>query len=196
MAVHLVVHQRRIQVYCIDTSKAVILDIVVDSKGGVINPGMMRYGTDCSRTMIYQTRMHFSRMCTVHCSSHLLEVCVRGPGVGLETPWVSAWRAPQVWVWKLPQARPLSFPPGCGTGDSPRPNPSTSPLTVGQEIPPGKTPQLILWMWTWRPPRPDPSTYPLDVGLETCNACWDTNPPVNRMTDRQVKNITFANCGR
>ena len=45
---------------------------------------------------------------------------IHPPGVGLETP------------------------PGCGHGDPPWPDPSTSPLGVGLETPhpPGQTPQL------------------------------------------------------
>ena len=113
-------------------------------------------------------RMHTSRMRTARNSNRLLEgvsasVMLGSPlGVGLETP-------PQMWTWRPPgqipqlppgwgpgdppQARPLNFPPGCGPGDpAPRPDPSTSPLSVGLETspPPGQTPQTP-WVWAWRP---------------------------------------------
>ena len=86
-----------------------------------------------------------------------------------------------------------------------------TPLGMGLETPPGQTPKLLPWVWSWRPPRPDPSTSPLGdrpgnlqgmLGYHpletcckacwdtTCNACWDTISPVNRMTDR-CKNITL-----
>ena len=97
-------------------------------------------------------------------------------------PQVWAWRPPKVLAWRPPKARPLNFPPGCGPGDPPRPDPSTSHccgagdplrpdpssslLGVGLETPrcePADTPKV----WARRPPRPDHSTSPLGVGLET-----------------------------
>ena len=76
------------------------------------------------------------------------------PSVGLQTPQMWACRPPRcgpgdppwVWAWRpprpdhststlgvgleTPQARPLSFPPGCGPEDPP---------------------QLPPWVWAWRP---------------------------------------------
>ena len=46
------------------------------------------------------------------------------PGVGLDTPLL-----------------------GAGVKTPPRPDPSTYPLGVGLEIPPGHTPQLTPWVW-------------------------------------------------
>ena len=52
----------------------------------------------------------------------------------------------------------------------------------------GHTPQV--WVWAWKPARH------AGISPETCcKACWDTTPPpppVNRMTDIQVKNSTHA----
>ena len=77
--------------------------------------------------------------------------------------------------------------PGCGPGDPPRPDPSTSPLGVGLETPPGQTPQLLPGCGPGDPPpRPDPLTSPLGVGLETCNACRDTTPLPCGQNDRHV----------
>ena len=45
---------------------------------------------------------------------------------------------------------------------------------VGLETPPGQTPQLLPWVWAWRPPPARSLNFPLGVGLETCKACWDT----------------------
>ena len=103
--------------------------------------------------------MHSSRMCTTRSSSRW------GEG-------------------SLPQCMLGYTPPGCGPGDPPWPDPSTSPMGVGLEParhtgipspprcgpgdPPGCEPG---------DPQPDPSTSPLGVDLETCKACWDTTPP-------------------
>ena len=38
---------------------------------------------------------------------------------------------PQMWACRPPPVRPLNFPPGCGPGDPPQPDPSTFPLGVG-----------------------------------------------------------------
>ena len=101
--------------------------------------------------------MHSSRMHTARSSSHLLggqPQCMLGypprcgpgnpPGSGSEDPPQCGPGAPQtpqpppwVWAWRPPsQARPLNLSPRCGLGDSPRPDPSTSPLDVGLETPP------------------------------------------------------------
>ena len=78
---------------------------------------------------IYQTRMHSSRMHTTHSSSHLVE----GGSVCLSACWDTS---PQVWAW-----RPLW------------PDPSTSPLGVGLEMPPPPArPPTSPQMWAWRPP--------------------------------------------
>ena len=61
---------------------------------------------------------------------------------------------PQVCAWR---------PPWYGPGD---------PLSVCLETP--------LGVGLETPFRPDPSTSFLGVGLETCKACWDTNPPPSR----------------
>ena len=100
---------------------------------------------------IYQTRMHSSRIRTAHSSSHLLE----GGSVCLSACWdtspqVWAWRPPQVWAWRPPQVwawRPLW------------PDPPTSPLGVGLEMP---------------PPQPDPQLPP---------RCGPGDPPVSRIFD-------------
>ena len=79
-------------------------------------PPTGRYQVCCHgktiRTNAHATRMHSSRMRTVHSSSHLLgglPQCMLGyppPGCGPgDTP-------PPVWAWRQPQARPLNFPPG------------------------------------------------------------------------------------
>ena len=73
--------------------------------------------------------------------------------------------------------------PQCMVGYTPQPDPSTSPLGMGLEIPlarppnlplgigletlPHQTPQLPLWVCAWRPPQTDPSTSPLGTALET-----------------------------
>ena len=124
------------------------------------------------------TRMHCSRMCTTHSSSH------RGGGVCLSTCWDTH---PQAWAWRHPLL---------GVGLDTHTHPwvwawRPTPLGVGLETPqcgPGD-PQV----WDWRPPRcgpgdppkPDPSTSPLGVGLvtykayppETCKVCWYPTPP-------------------
>ena len=87
--------------------------------------------------------------------------------VGLEdTPsWVWAWRPPQVWAWRPPLARPLSFPPRCGPGDPPHARHAGIPPARHAGIPP---PGYLQCMLRYHPP-------PI---------------PVNRMTDR-CKNITL-----
>ena len=103
-----------------------------------------------------------------------------------DPPWVWVWRPPWVWAWRPskcwpgdPQARPLIFVLGCAPGDPPGAGletprcgpgdiskcqtPQLPPLGVGLETPPGQTPQLCP---------------PFGVGLQTCKACWDTNPPL------------------
>ena len=106
------------------------------------------------------TRMHSSRMRTVHSSS-----CLLGEGEGgvsLSACWDTS---PQVWVWRHPPwvwnwrphqpdpstsplsvdlenppppIRPLNFPHGCGPGEPPaQPDPST----------------FLLGVWAWRPAR-------------------------------------------
>ena len=97
------------------------------------------------------------------------------------TPWVCAWRSPWVCAWRPPRCGPGDLP-GCGPGDPP--GGPGDPLGCGP-----------------RDPLARPFNFPpLDVGLETCKACWDTTPletcceacwdttqpPVNRMIDRQV----------
>ena len=147
-------------------------------------------------------------MCTARSSSHWggsasVHAEISPPGVGLETPpgvglenpppgcgpggppqvwawrhpWVWAWRPPQVWAWRYPpQGVSLETP-------SPQPDPSTSPLGVGLETPPGQTPQLPPWVWAWRPakhaaiPPLPPETFCKACWDTTCNACWDTTPP-------------------
>ena len=106
------------------------------------------------------TRMHSSRMHTVHSSSHL-------GGVSTRHPWDQA--PPRSGT---PQAAPLNFPLGCGPGPDPPQlppwlwawtrSPSTFPLGVGLETSP-KTCCKACW----------------DT---TCNAYWDSTPwrPVAR----------------
>ena len=72
-------------------------------------------------------------------------------GVGLEIPWVWAWRPLGVGLetplgvgLETPPGMGLESPPGCGPGDSPWPNPSTYPLGVGLETPPGDLLQGML----------------------------------------------------
>ena len=106
----------------------------------------------------------------------------------------------------------LGCPPyGCGPGDPPRPDPSTSPWVWAWRCPPGVGLTSLLGVGLENPPspRPDPSTSPLGVAWRparhawipphtppsrdllqswdtTYNACWDTNPPpVNRITDNR-----------
>ena len=77
----------------------------------------------------------------------------------------------------------------------------THPPGVGLEIPHGQTPQLIPWVWPYRHPQARPLNLPPGCGpgdlqcmlgyhhplwTETCNACWDTTPPMNWMTDRHM----------
>ena len=90
-----------------------------------------------------ETRMHSSRMRTGRSSSHLL-------GVGGLPQWMLKYPLPQVLAWRPPKS-----------------DPSTSPLGVGLETPPGQTPQLPPRCGPGDPPMPDPSTSPLGVGLET-----------------------------
>ena len=131
--------------------------------------------------------MHSSRMRTAHSSSHR-GVCLSAcwdttlPGVGLET---------------LPGVG-METPLDVGM-ETPMPDPSTSPLCVGLETPPGQTPQLPPRVWAWKPARhagiPPPQTCCRACWDTTCNACWDTTPPVNRITD-MCKNITLPQLRR
>ena len=63
------------------------------------------------------TRMHSSRMCTTHRSSH---------SRGVETPQVWACRTPWVWVWR---------PRGCGPGGLPEQTPSWEQKPPGADPP-------------------------------------------------------------
>ena len=106
-------------------------------------------------------------------------------GVGLKPPRPVPSSSPLVWAWRHPPQVWAWRPPKVWAWRPPRPDPSTSPLGVGLEIPPGQTPQLPpvvgletpsgqtpqapSWVWAWRhhprcgpgdPPRPDPSTSP------------------------------------
>ena len=70
----------------------------------------------------------------------------------------------------------IHTPPRCGPGDAPlpRPDPSTSQLGVGLEIPPTRPLNFPPWVWTWKHAR-HAGTPP---HLETCcKTCWDTTPP-------------------
>ena len=126
-------------------------------------------------------------------------------GVGLETPpRPDPSTSPLGVGLETPLARPLKFSPGCGpgnlqgmlgypppprpaakhAGEMPppvwawrpphRPDPSTSPLGVGLETP-GLTPQLLPWVWAWKP---------------AMHAGIPPPPPMNRITDT-CKNITL-----
>ena len=130
------------------------------------------------------TRLHSSKICTTHSSSHQLgegSVSVHAgmhpPGCGPGDPPGVAWRphppqdpsnSPLGVDMETPPARPLNFPPGCGPRD---PLPARS-----LKLPPGCGPGDQEGMLGCHPP-------------ETCKACWDT-PPVNRITDT-CKNITL-----
>ena len=87
-----------------------------------------------------------------------------GPlGVGLKTPLGVGLETP-------PQYEP-GDPPGYGRGDCS-----------------GKTPQLHLWMWAWRPPPPCKACWVTTYKTcwdTTCNTCWDTTPTcrVNRIIE-------------
>ena len=141
------------------------------------------------------TRMHSSRMRTARSSSR------RGGDVCLsacwDTPlWVWLGDSPQVWAWRPPTLQ-------CGPGDPPWGRPLNFPPGCGPGDP---------------PPQARPLNFPTGCGLETCKACWDTNPletcckacwdttynacwdttpPLNRITDT-CKNITLPQlrCGR
>ena len=110
---------------------------------------------------ILLTRMHSSRMRTARSSSRLLGgiVCLIACR-DTHPPQVWAWRTPQVWAWRTPQVWAWRPPQG-----------------VGLEIPPGCGPG--------DPPHPlaRPLNLPRGCGLETCKACWDTTPPVDRILD-------------
>ena len=96
--------------------------------------------------------------------------------VGLETlsPVCGPEPPPRVWTWR---------PPGCGSGDPPRPDPSTSPLGVDLETP---QPPLA------RPLNfPGWDTTPLETCCKacwdtTCIACWDTTPSPCEQNHRHV----------
>ena len=132
-----------------------------------------------SETYTY-TRMHSSRMCTAHNSSHRggsasVHAGIHPPGcgpgdpldVGLETPpQVWAWRPlgqtsqlpPWVWAWN-PLSQNLNFPPGCGSGN-------------------------LQGMLGYHPPR-DLLQGMLGYHLQ-CMLGYHPPSPVNRMTDRNV----------
>ena len=130
-------------------------------------------------------------------------------------PWVWAW----IWFPSISPLGvgldliPLNFPLGCGPWSDPPQfppwvwaltwSPSISPWVWAWIWSPSISPWV--WAWTWSPqfplgcgPGPDPPQFPPWVWAwigacwdTSCNACWDTHPPVNRMTDR-CKNITLA----
>ena len=80
-------------------------------------------------------------------------------GVDLQTPSDQTPQRPPPDVGlETPQARPLNFPTGCGPGDPPRPDPSTSPLGMGLET------YKACWDTTY-------------------TACWDTIPPFREKND-------------
>ena len=102
--------------------------------------------------------MHSSRMRTaysssrwgggsasVHAGIHSPPVCGPGdplgcgpgdpPECGPRDPTGYGLETPQVWAWRSPGCEP-GDPPECGSGD-----------------PPGETPQLLPWVWAWKPGR-------------------------------------------
>ena len=131
----------------------------------------------CDDMPFYLTRMHSSRMRTARSSSCRGGVCL---SACLDT-----------------------HTPGCGPGDTPWPDPSTSLLGVGLETPPGQTPQLPPgcgpgnqqgMLGHHHPLRPDA----MHAGIPPAmHAGIPPPPPLDRMTDK-CKNITCANfvCGR
>ena len=131
--------------------------------------------------------MHSSRMRTARSSSRLLGVSASvhagihlfPPGLGLNTPWV--------WAWRPPPARPINFQPGCGPGETPSQTPQPPSLVWAWKPPP---PQLPPWVWACRLPLP---ARPLNLHP----GCGPAEPPTCGQTD-MCKNITFANfvCGR
>ena len=142
-----------------------------------------KWSIACAELKIISTRMHSSRMRTARSSSSLL----RGVrGVCLSAYWDT--HLPRAWAW---------------TGPGPGHPWAWIPLGLSPDTP---TP----WAWAWTPPPPGhghppgpESGHPPGLGLDTplaghvtCKACWDTPPPVDRITDT-CKNITFANfvCG-
>ena len=61
--------------------------------------------------------------------------------------------------------------------------------------PPGQTPQLPPWVWTWKPARHAGILPPLWCKAywgTTCNACWDTTPPLwTEFLTHATENITM-----
>ena len=94
-------------------------------------------------------------------------------------PWPdSSQLPPWLWAWRPPRPDTPQFPPGCGPG-----NPLQGML--------GYHP----WVWAGDPLQGmlgyhPPKTRCKTCSDTTCKACWDTPPPLNRIT-KSCKNITF-----
>ena len=138
--------------------------------------------------------MHSSRMRTAGSSSHwgwgvCLSACWdRPPWVGLETPWVWAWRPPQLPLGCGP-GHPLARSPSTSLGCEPGDTPGQIPLN----FPPGCGPGNLQGMLGYHPPG-DLLQGMLGYHLQ-CMLGY--HPPVNRITDT-CKNITLPQlrCGR
>ena len=98
--------------------------------------------------------------------------------------------------WQIVGWRPLG-----GLAPPPTGNPGSAP--VEQEcIPVGCVPSTTVAVCSWGSPHPTPlgagtpragtppGADPPRAG--TCNACWDTTPPVDRMTDTREYRATMA----
>ena len=126
-----------------------------------------------------RTRMHSSRIHTAHSSSHPQQGNLPQCMLGYTTP---------PWVWAC---RPA--PHGCGPGHPqygpghPQDLALETSLGVGLETPlgcepgdpPGQTPQLLPWVWAWRPPMQDMLRYHLQGTLGYHPSC--------EQNDRQVQ---------
>ena len=141
---------------------------------------------------MHSSRMRTARLLAVSpsmdCSGGSASVLagIHPLGVGLETP------TPRCGLGDLPPRCGPGDPPGCGPGDPPRCGPGDPP-ECGPGNPPGVGLQTPPQVWVWRTPRdqtpqPPPGCGPRDppgdlqgmLGYhppDTCNACWDTNPP-------------------
>ena len=104
--------------------------------------------------LIYMTRMHSSRICTVHSSS-----CLLWGGGCLSACWDTH---PRAWAWRPPRPWPGNPPPGLGLDTSPSQTPQHLP-GYGPGDPLARPPTSVLGMG-WETPPARPPNLPLEIG--------------------------------